>query len=383
MVRIGAKLKQRARALGLSDAEVARRLDLSASRYGHYVKDVRQPDFATFLRICRILETTPNSLLGFDSDAPAVTGNSEEAVLKREIFSAVEALGLDGLRTTRTLTAALLAAGPAALLPNGISSRSGSLAAGFSALQPVQSAQKLENMIASRQGEEPEISDLDIMYSIWYEILPHSIIGGKKKFKVHEYNFVPPDEHLEFSRYLQMQAIKWRFMREYTDFEGHRTAFFVSNRPDLPRDEWVGDSVYMLSREGDCVSVDLSKKKVGVGSWKINGEKLLAADSISGNHHSTLYVLGSPDSLGGALKHDGNDIPSLCSVVAETVDDSKYDLVSRLAGDGDEYRVYDPDRDHWGDHMKTFRLISIVRADLIARAAGILWENGRAAISIS
>jgi transcriptional regulator with XRE-family HTH domain len=57
------RLRERARRLELSDAEVARRAGLSERRYGHYVRGVREPDFATFMRICRVLEVSPNDLL--------------------------------------------------------------------------------------------------------------------------------------------------------------------------------------------------------------------------------------------------------------------------------------------------------------------------------
>jgi transcriptional regulator with XRE-family HTH domain len=57
------RLKERGRQLELSDAEVARRAGLSERRYGHYVRGIREPDFATMLRICRVLDVTPDALL--------------------------------------------------------------------------------------------------------------------------------------------------------------------------------------------------------------------------------------------------------------------------------------------------------------------------------
>jgi transcriptional regulator with XRE-family HTH domain len=57
------RLRDRARELGLSDAEVARRAGLAERRYGHYTRGVRQPDFQTLLRICHVLGITPNDLL--------------------------------------------------------------------------------------------------------------------------------------------------------------------------------------------------------------------------------------------------------------------------------------------------------------------------------
>jgi transcriptional regulator with XRE-family HTH domain len=57
------RLRERARYLELSDAEVARRAGLAERRYGHYVRGVREPDFSTLLRICAVLDVTPNDLL--------------------------------------------------------------------------------------------------------------------------------------------------------------------------------------------------------------------------------------------------------------------------------------------------------------------------------
>src|SRR5690348_18509619 len=57
------RLRERARELDLSDAEVARRAGLAERRYGHYVRGTREPDLATLLRICAALDVTPNDLL--------------------------------------------------------------------------------------------------------------------------------------------------------------------------------------------------------------------------------------------------------------------------------------------------------------------------------
>src|SRR5271169_4014469 len=57
------RLRERARQLELSDAEVARRAGLAERRYGHYVRGTREPDFATLLRICDVLDVTPDDLL--------------------------------------------------------------------------------------------------------------------------------------------------------------------------------------------------------------------------------------------------------------------------------------------------------------------------------
>jgi transcriptional regulator with XRE-family HTH domain len=60
------RLKARAKDLELADAEVARRVGLSQARYQNYVAGRREPDFATLLRICHILQTSPDALLGLN-----------------------------------------------------------------------------------------------------------------------------------------------------------------------------------------------------------------------------------------------------------------------------------------------------------------------------
>lgn len=75
MEQFARRLKDRARQLGLSNAEVARRVGLSERRYGHYVRGVREPDFGTLVRICSVLDVTPNDLLL--SRGPAASSRHE------------------------------------------------------------------------------------------------------------------------------------------------------------------------------------------------------------------------------------------------------------------------------------------------------------------
>lgn len=57
-------LRRQAELLGISNAEVARRVGLDERRYAHYVTGRRQPDLETLVRIADKLGTTPNDLLG-------------------------------------------------------------------------------------------------------------------------------------------------------------------------------------------------------------------------------------------------------------------------------------------------------------------------------
>ena len=51
--------------MGMSDAAVARALDLPQRRYSAYANETREPDFATLGRICRALRSSPDAVLGF------------------------------------------------------------------------------------------------------------------------------------------------------------------------------------------------------------------------------------------------------------------------------------------------------------------------------
>jgi len=90
MIKIGTKLRQIAAARGLADAEVARRVGISAERYGNYVRAVRQPDFDTLIAICKVLDITPNHLFdlgdGSSLPSPRVTADRNEVVFGDESY---------------------------------------------------------------------------------------------------------------------------------------------------------------------------------------------------------------------------------------------------------------------------------------------------------
>lgn len=94
MEGIGDRLKARAAELGLSGAEVARRAGLTATRYGHYLQDIREPDLATLVRVCRVLGLRPDILLGYDQAAPG----SDALLAKRAAVAAyLDVLDADSL----------------------------------------------------------------------------------------------------------------------------------------------------------------------------------------------------------------------------------------------------------------------------------------------
>lgn len=98
----GKRLKERARELGLSDAAVARALGLAQRRYSAYTNETREPDFATLARICGVLQTTPDAVLGFLTQDPARPGEGAGA----RAAAALAALEGDDLeRAARVLEA--------------------------------------------------------------------------------------------------------------------------------------------------------------------------------------------------------------------------------------------------------------------------------------
>jgi transcriptional regulator with XRE-family HTH domain len=88
------RIRERARELGLSDAEVARRAGLSERRYGYYSTGEREPNLATLVRICEVLAATPNDLLLPEGKPPAQSGR--ERLLAR-ITAATDSLTLPEL----------------------------------------------------------------------------------------------------------------------------------------------------------------------------------------------------------------------------------------------------------------------------------------------
>ncbi len=80
MEGVGQILRRRARELGLSDAEVARRVGIQPRRYNNYVNDEREPPFETLVAICRQLALEPNELFGFPGSGAAAGGMAGDFV---------------------------------------------------------------------------------------------------------------------------------------------------------------------------------------------------------------------------------------------------------------------------------------------------------------
>jgi transcriptional regulator with XRE-family HTH domain len=89
---IGAVLRAAAESLGMSDLEVARRLDISGARYGHYVRERNEPSIAMLRKICTVLHVSPAALLGFDDDGMRILpGEVDASRLRLAIAGAVKA----------------------------------------------------------------------------------------------------------------------------------------------------------------------------------------------------------------------------------------------------------------------------------------------------
>ncbi len=99
MQGIGRRLRARARALGLTDSEVARRLGLSQGRYSNYVNEVVEPDLGTLVRIARALGMTADETLGITPPA----AEDEGQVLRTRIALAAETMDLAALEAAATM----------------------------------------------------------------------------------------------------------------------------------------------------------------------------------------------------------------------------------------------------------------------------------------
>jgi len=101
------RLTDRAKQLGISNSEAARRVNLEERRYGHYVTGRSEPDLATFLKIAITLGTTPNWLLGADEP---FEGDPEKAELIAHFKNAATSLDAAELRQFIVQVEAIVAA---------------------------------------------------------------------------------------------------------------------------------------------------------------------------------------------------------------------------------------------------------------------------------
>lgn len=104
MEGLGERLRARARELGWSDAEVARRVGLAQTRYANYVTDRHEPDLTTFVRICSVLGASAADLLG-----RPVAPSNQVAALRSRISAAADALDTEALGVAAVVLDGLIA----------------------------------------------------------------------------------------------------------------------------------------------------------------------------------------------------------------------------------------------------------------------------------
>jgi transcriptional regulator with XRE-family HTH domain len=86
------RLQERAKQLGISNAEAARRVGLDERRYAHYASGRREPDLATLVKISETLGTTPNWLLGVTLSS---SGNPQFAALIDRFSNAANGMSMN------------------------------------------------------------------------------------------------------------------------------------------------------------------------------------------------------------------------------------------------------------------------------------------------
>jgi transcriptional regulator with XRE-family HTH domain len=67
---LGKTARAARRRLGLTQAQVAKRLELAVGVYGRIERGGMLPSLPTVLRLCRVLKVDANELLGFSSSTP-------------------------------------------------------------------------------------------------------------------------------------------------------------------------------------------------------------------------------------------------------------------------------------------------------------------------
>ncbi|MGI4799047.1 MAG: helix-turn-helix domain-containing protein [Janthinobacterium lividum] len=110
MEGLGDRLRVRARELGWSDTEVARRVGIGQTRYANYVTNRHEPDLATFARICSVLGASASAMLGQAASEP-----DEASRLRGQVATALEVLDETALTIVVAVVDGLVARGAQAV----------------------------------------------------------------------------------------------------------------------------------------------------------------------------------------------------------------------------------------------------------------------------
>ena len=105
MTPFSERLRARAEAMGMTQADLARRMDLDPRRVGHYMTGLREPDFQTLTRLVRVLDTSSDSLLGL---SVAEQPPTESSVLRSKIVAVCNSLDADTLDIVLVLATAMM-----------------------------------------------------------------------------------------------------------------------------------------------------------------------------------------------------------------------------------------------------------------------------------
>jgi len=98
------EVRRRSAALGITQAEVARRSGVSIRAFSHYLSERSEPNLATLARIAEVLACTPNDLLGIGETASS-TDESEQ--LRQRIAARCRQLDGPALRLALVLVEAV------------------------------------------------------------------------------------------------------------------------------------------------------------------------------------------------------------------------------------------------------------------------------------
>ena len=117
------EVRRRAAALGITQAEVARRSGVSIRAFSHYLSERSEPNLATLVRIAEVLGCTPNDLLGI-GETTGRGGASEE--IRGRIAARCQQFNARSLRLALLLVEAVEAWGMQAAAEAGANNTTGS-----------------------------------------------------------------------------------------------------------------------------------------------------------------------------------------------------------------------------------------------------------------
>ena len=106
MKAFATRIKERSKALGLSQVEVARRCKLTEKALNHYTAGRSEPSLSMLLRIAIVLDCTPNDLLGVSPLPSLATGS--RAKLRAQISATCQPMTERSLELSLSLLKTVL-----------------------------------------------------------------------------------------------------------------------------------------------------------------------------------------------------------------------------------------------------------------------------------